>query len=71
MGCRAIKRRAIDRGATVGRSDLEGMKATGPRGCETNPLRGGRGDLGGYWRLSDLEQVVCRSLATLDTKSKF
>jgi hypothetical protein len=48
MGSRAIKCRAVDRGATVGRSDLEGMKATGPTGCETNSLRGGRSDLGGY-----------------------
>jgi hypothetical protein len=47
------------------------MWATEPRGCETNPLRGGQVDLGCYWHLSNLEHVICRSLATLNAKSGF
>jgi hypothetical protein len=44
-GSRAIKIRAVDRGAKVGRGDLEGMQASEPKGCEGNPIREGRSDL--------------------------
>jgi hypothetical protein len=37
MGSRAIKHRAVDIGAIVGRRDPEGMQAIGPKGSEVNP----------------------------------
>jgi hypothetical protein len=71
MGSRAIKHGAIDIGAIVGRRDLEGVQATGPKGCEVNPCVKRSRRPWDCWSLSDLEQVDYRSLATLNAKLYF
>jgi hypothetical protein len=71
MGSGAIKHGAVDVGGAVGRRDQEGVQATGPEGCRINPCVKRSGRPWDCWSLGDMEQVGCRSLATLNAKLDF
>jgi hypothetical protein len=71
MGSKAIKHGDVDMGGIVGHRDLEDVQATGPKGCEVNPCVKRSRRPWDCWSLSDLEQVDCRSLATLNAKLDF